>query len=334
MADLKRWPWALNQPGYDYPAEYLRAQHFDATSGGNGVGSPTACKVVAQTAADGTVSILPGGATARSTYAGAEGQSYHMHVFAPIVVEVPQTGSASGGRHDLLVLRVSDPQYGDYPPGAPRRELTPEEAAEYDFWYPHLVQGTSANHQPDYPHVKLAHIRRGPNMTIVTDDDIRDLRELATPKNHIHMRAANLYMSEEQSLHTGGDGTTPFVWPRTATHTVHIPDWAEEVQIQATWGSVRASHVSPGMARGVAHVYLTNPAGRTIRTQQSAWRYAGGERNDRFNIVLGDDINIPADFRGQDCTVELRGVKRSGPNIYMDGDSTWSLILYFEQDIS
>lgn len=334
MVDFKRWPWALNQPGFDYPAEYLRAQHFDATSGGNGVSSPAACKVVAKPAADGTVLIMPGGATARSTYAGADNQSYQMTVFQPIEVEIPQTGSASGGRHDLLVLRISDPQYGDYPPGAPRRELTPEEAAEYDFWYPHLIRGTNATRQLDYPHVRLAHIRRGPNATIVTDDDIHDLRQLAAPKTWLHMRAANLYQVEEQSLHTGGDGTTPFVWPSVATHNVRIPEWAEEVQIFAAWGTVRASHVSPGTARGVTHVYLINPAGREIRTQQSSWRYAGGERNDRFNIVLGDDINIPADFRGEVCRVELRGVKRSGPNIYMDGDSTWTLQLFFEQEIT
>lgn len=230
MADLKRWPWALNQPGHDYPAENLRAQHFDATSGGNGVGSPTACKVVAQPAADGTVSILPGGATARSTYAGAEGQSYHMHVFSPIVVEVPPTGSASGGRHDLLVLRVSDPQYGDYPPGAPRRELTAEEAAGYDFWYPHLIQGTSANQQLDYPHVKLAHIRRGPNQTIVTDNDIHDLRVLAKGKSERFIDFS--HPSRTEDLVLGGSYFT------AGTISVPVPEWATVAKVKADMSGI------------------------------------------------------------------------------------------------
>lgn len=329
MADLKRWPWALNQPGYEYPAEYLRAQHFDATSGGNGVGSPTACKVVAQTAADGTVSILPGGATARSTYAGAEGQSYHMHVFAPIVVEVPQTGSASGGRNDLLVLRVSDPQYGDYPPGAPRRELTAEEAAEYDFWYPHLIQGTSAGVQLEYPHVKLAHIRRGPNATIVTSDDIRDLRELAVSKQRRFYAARNLNIGQEEGAHTNTS-----VWPRGATQTVEIPDFATRVVIGAQWGTVLTGPTSSTPAYGNVQVALTHPDGTEIVTQASRWN-SGTVQGQRFNIVLGHFLNIPAKFRGQDATVEMLGVRLGGNSSpIMDSMSSYILDLQFEQDVT
>lgn len=328
--DFKRWPWALNQPGFDYPAEYLRAQHFDATGGGNGVSSPTACKVVAKEAADGTVLIMPGGATVRSTYAGAPNQSYQITVFQPIEVEIPPTGSSDDGRHDLLVLRVSDPQYGDYPPGAPRRELTAEEAAGYDFWYPHLVQGTSANRQLDYPHVRVAHIRRGPNSTIVTDDDILDIRGLAAPKTWLHMRANNLNMADAQSLHTGTS-----IWPIEATHTMRIPEWATHVQIHAAWGTVHTHRQASdhGPASGQVRVSLALPGEGTINTQQSTWRTDPGQGYNRFNIVLGDSRPIPERFRGQEVTVELRGNKTYGPNVYMDGDSTWTLQLYFEQGI-
>ena len=332
----KNWPWPINQPGQPYPAEILRAQHYAATSGGNGVSSPESFKVVAQAAPNGTVQVLPGGADVVSTYAGQHEQSYHARGFSPQTIEVPPTGSSSGGRHDLIVLRVCDPQFDDHPEAqrSESGEITAEEAAKYDFWWIEVIQGRDAGTVLPYPHVKLAHIRRPANTTIITNAHIIDLRHLANPKNHLHMRSANLYMSEEQGLHTGGDGTTPFEWPRSATHYAYIPEWAEKVQIAASWGTVRASHVSPGMARGVVHVYLINSAGQEIRTQQSQWRYAGGERNDRFNIVLGDDINIPASFRGDQVRVELRGVKRTGPNIYMDGDSSWTLQLYFEQEIA
>ena len=332
----KKWPWPMNQPGQPYPAEILRAQHYAATSGGNGVSSPESFKVVAQSAPDGTVQVLPGGADVVSTYAGQSEQTYHARDFRPNTVEIAPTGSSSGGRHDLVVLRVCDPQFDDHPEAQRNEqgEITAEEAAKHDFWWIEVIQGRSATTPLPYPHVKLAHIRRPANTTIVTNDHIIDLRELSNPKNHLHMRSANLYMSEEQSLHTGGDGTTPFEWPRSATHYARIPEWAEKVQIAASWGTVRASSTSTGTARGVVHVYLISPDGREIRTQQSSWRYAGGERSDRFNIVLGDDINIPASFRGQECRVELRGVKRTGPNIYMDGDSSWTLQLYFEQEIA
>ena len=332
----KNWPWPMNQPGQPYPAEILRAQHYAATSGGNGVSAIDALKVTAQPAPDGTIRIATGGADVVSTYAGQGGQSYFVLNTTPITVEVPPTGSSSGGRHDLIVLRVCDPQFDEHPEAQRNEagEITAEEAAKYDFWWIEVIQGRSATTTLPYPHVKLAHIRRPANTTIVTNDHIINLRWLSNPKKHLHMRSANLYMSEEQSLHTGGDGTTPFEWPRSASHIAHIPEWAEKVQIAATWGTVRASHVSRGTARGVVHVYLVHPNGQEVRTQQSTWRYAGEERNDRFNIVLGDDINIPPSFRGEDVRVELRGVKRSGPNIYMDGDSSWTLQMFFEQEIT
>lgn len=332
------WPWAVNLPvpeGHGYPAEMLRAQHYASTSGGNGVSSPAAMKVVPQAAPDGTVQLLPGGADIVSTYDGMHEQSYYSHVFQTRMLVVPPTGSASGGRTDLVIRRICDPDFEDHPDVPPEQkgDISPELAVTLDLdWY-ELLPGHDENASLPYPHVKLAKIVRPANTTIVNASHIVDLRELSNPQVKLHMRSANLYMSEEQSLHTGGDGTTPFVWPSSATHYAQVPEWAEKVQIAASWGTIRASHISPGMARGVVHVYLINPEGREIRTQQSSWRYAGGERNDRFNIVLGDDINIPKSFRGKPCRVELRGVKRSGPNIYMDGDSTWTVQLFFEQGV-
>lgn len=318
-------PWMINQPGLEYPAEMVRAQHYDATSGGNGVSTPESMKVIAQPAPDGTVQIATGGATLRSNYVGQNNQSYQVMNFTPQTLVVPPTGSASSGRHDLLICRVIDPDHdetlGD--------DISAEEAPTLDFWRYELHQGRDRRTEFPFPHVKLAHIRRGPNQTIVRPEDIHDLRKLAAPKTWLHMRSANLYMSEEQSLHTGST-----VWPTTATHSVDIPEWAEEVQIYAAWGTIRSSHLSSGVARGTTQVALINSKGKEIITQQSSWRYSGGERRERFNIVLGDDIKIPASFRGDTVRVELRGVKDDGPNIYMDGDSTWTLQLYFNQDIN
>jgi len=330
MAELKNWPWILNQPGYEYPAELVRAQHYDATSGGNGVGSPTAMKVTAQPAPDGTVSILPGGATAVSTYAGADGQSYHAQNFQPFMLDVPPTGSSAGGRHDLVILRVCDPQYDEHPEhgGGP---ISAEEAANYDFWWYELHQGKPVRLEFDFPHVKLAHIRRGPNQTIVRPEDIHDIRELANPKNRVHMFARNLYLSEQQSLHSAER-----IWPQVGTHTVHIPEFATRLHLQASWGTVR-SHEEAGsgrLAQGWVQVHFVHPDGDRLIGQQASWNTSGDQNRERFNIVLGDQRPIPEKFRGEDVTVEFRGRKTNvGPNIYMDGDSSISLITYFEQGV-
>lgn len=324
---VKNWPLALNQPGYDYPAELFRAQYFGASAGGTGVADPGALKVVAQPAPDGTVGILPGGAYVRSTYAGVNGQSYYAHNFQPFTLTVPPTGSSPNGRHDLVVLRVCDPQY-DKHPDHPGGKITAEEAAEYDFWWFELFQNRSATTSFDFPFVPVAHIRRGPNQTIVRPEDIRDLRELANPQIKPHVRANNMNRGDSQSLHTGSR-----IWPENATHTVAVPEHATHVQAIANWSNVRMDVVDEE-AYALVRTFLVHPDGTEWSTQESRWYRTVGFSGERFNITLGDNRPLPAKFQGQDCRLELRATKMRGPNVYMDGNSSWSVQLFFEQGIS
>lgn len=329
MADVKQWPWLLNQrfPEYmGYPAEIVRGQHFDATSGGNGVSSPRALKVVAQEAPDGTAQILPGGGTAVSNYAGVENQSYQATNFKPYTLDIPPTGSSSGGRHDLIIQRFLDPQYEKHPDadGA----LTPEVAATLDFWWFEVVQGRSADTKFSFPHVKLAHLKRPANTTIVEDSHITDLRKLANPKTWLHMRANNMITPDTQSLHSEST-----IWPTDATHTMRIPEYATRVQIWGNWASALA--VGDSTSEGVVVIALAHPDGSEIRTQQSRWRNTRtGSSSQTLDIMLGDSRPVPEKFRGQTVTVEMRGTKTRGPNVYMDGNSSWSVQLYFEQEIA
>src|SRR5690625_686801 len=117
MPSVNGFPLVLNQEvplGYGYPAEAFRAEHYDATSGGNGVGSPTALKVQAQPAPDGTIRTNPGGATLRSTYAGHIGQSYHTYFGGSRTLPVSPTGSSAGGRTDLVVVQLCDPEHDEH----------------------------------------------------------------------------------------------------------------------------------------------------------------------------------------------------------------------------
>lgn len=326
---VRKWPLALNQPGYDYPAEVFRAQHYGASAGGNGVVDPGALKVVAQPAPDGTVSVVPGGAYAKSTYAGAAGQSYYVPSFEPEVLTIPPTGSASGGRHDLVILRVCDPQY-DVHPEQPGGEITAEEAANYDFWWFEIHQGKPATATFDFPFVRLAGINRPANTTIVAPEHITDLRELANPQNHLHMRGNNLISDDRQSLHSG---TT--IWPNDATHYMKIPEFATNVVIRGSWETVAANREN--RSQGTAVIALVHPDGSEIKTQQTRWRNVrdgDSTRDESLNIHNSDSRPVPAKFRGETVRVEMRATKISGPNVYMDGNSSWAVTLYFEQEIA
>lgn len=300
MVELKRWPLALNQPGYTYPAEHLRAQHHDETSGGNGVGSPTALKVQAQPAPDGTVNIVPGGATIKLTYAGAEGQSYHAWEPSPATLTVPPTGSSPGGRHDLVFLRAYDPQYADYPPGAPQRELTAEEAAEYDFLAFEVLQGASATENLDFPHVKLAHIRRGPNQTIVRPQDIHDLRELAAPKTLVVPLVKNIAYDTHTAGRTGNYNTL-------AEFQVDVPDWATTAVVDGTLAGCFVEHPNGGVTGNFDFDGLGSFVGGSQGDfQQTGWGAAGSVAYERIDFHAGGQVRIDPERRGTAQRVRLR----------------------------
>lgn len=291
MADLKQWPYALNQPGYEYPAELFRAEHHDATSGGNGVGAPTALKVTAQAAPDGTVSIPPGGATAKSTYAGADGQSYHARNFQPVTLPVPPTGSG-GGRTDLLVLRVCDPQYDVHPDHA--GEMTDEAAAGLDFWWFELLQGQNRNAQLPYPHVKLAEIVRPANTTIVTDAHIRDLRVMASSKAH---RAKYDQMVGERT-EVIRNGT----WRTLAEVPVEVPDWATHAAIDVSLGGAYMKGVAGRGDFGMTGLGNTSSIGHT------PWWEARGDATGFRRIPYiqaGRKLNVMENFRGKTAIIYI-----------------------------
>lgn len=331
MTDLSFFPWALNQEvpeGYGYPAEALRAQHYAATSGGTGIDTPSALKVQAQPAPDGTVQVLPGGATSVSTYDGQENQSYHAFYGAPQTVTIPPTGSSSGGRHDLVIQRFIDPDHEQIPGYEGEYPIPAEAAKDMRFFWIDVLQGRSATTELSYPHAKLAHIRRGPNRTTVEPDDIIDLRELANPQTKPHIRGNNLVSDDTQSLHTGST-----VWPTDATHTVRVPEFATKFTALGNWSNIRTQ--SSTLVRGLVRIFLIHPDGTEISTQESRWRLSGGANRETRNIVLSDGNRlIPEKFRGQNCQVEMRGTKLEGPNVYMDGNSSWSLQLFFEQEVA
>jgi hypothetical protein len=331
MSAVNGFPLMLNQEvplGYGYPAEAFRAEHYAATSGGNGVGSPTALKVSAQPAPDGTIRTNPGGATLKSTYAGQDEQSYHTY-FGPRTVEVSPTGSSAGGRTDLVVVQLCDPEHdnhwsydGEYP-------IPADVAKDMEFQRIHVLEGRDRTASLDFPHALLAEISRPSNTTIVTDSHITDLRKLANPKSDRFYAARNLNIGEEQ-----GANTNHTVWPVAATQTVSIPDFATRVVIGAHWGTVKTGPTTSTPAWGNVQVALVHPDGSEILTQASRWD-AGAREGERFNIALGHWLNVPAKFRGVDARVEMRGTRFGGNSSpQMDSMSSYILDLQFEQRVA
>lgn len=260
----KNWPWALNQPGYKYPAEMLRAQHYSKTSGGNGVSSPTALKVKAQPAPDGTVQVGPGGADAVSTYAGQIDQSYFAMNFQTQNVAVAPTGSASGGRTDLLVLRICDPENDEHPdaPG----EITAAQAADLSFWWFEVLQGVSFGATLPYPHVPLAEIRRPANTTIVAPEHIIDVRSLSNPQTDSAV-ITDVHGTSAPSDMGANNGS----WFTAFTQHIVVPEWCNKFVIQA---QAAGMYWTGGFGRGD---FSINAAGIGSNDNSVPFRFSGAD---------------------------------------------------------
>ena len=314
--------WMINQPGLTYPAEVVRGATYAQTSGGTGVTGPGDPKVSPQPAPNGTVLVSPGSAVIRSPYT-VRPESYTAANFTPQTVTVPPVGSA-GSRTDLVVLRAVDPDWESHPKAA--GEISPTVAPTLDYWWIEVLQGRSNTNGITYPHVVLAKITRPANTATVSAAHITDLRSLANPQTRRHVEARNLQISETQSVHTGS-----VVWPAGATHTVTIPEFATQVQVMATWGTIRGA--AGNEARGTCQLALVHPDGSTLITQTSSWSTPTSTNDTRFTVVLGHRMNIPAKWRGRDVRVEMRATKTAGPNAYMDGGSSYVVDLQFIQEV-
>jgi len=299
MADLKNWPWALNQLGYDYPAEIVRSQHYSATSGGNGVSSPTAMKVEAQTAPDGTVRIRPGGSDVVSTYPGQEEQTYYSPEFQSKTLTVSPTGSSSGGRTDLIVRRVLDPDHEAHPEHS--GEMTEEAAQDLDFQWYELIQGATASTKLSYPHVKLAEIRRPANTTIVNSSHIVDLRVLSDPKTLVVPMVKNIGADDTHTAGRTGNYNT------LAEFSVDVPDFATTAVVDGTLAGCFVRHPNGGVTGNFDFDGLGSYVGGSQGDwQQTGWSAPGSVAWERLDFHAGGEVEVEPARRGTTQRVRLR----------------------------
>lgn len=302
MSAVNGFPLMLNQEvplGYGYPAEAFRAEHYAATSGGNGVGSPTALKVHAQPAPDGTIRTNPGGATLKSTYAGQDEQSYHTY-FGPRTVSVSPTGSSAGGRTDLVVVQLCDPEHdnhwsydGEYP-------IPADVAKDMEFQRIHVLEGRDRTAHLDFPHALLAEINRPPNTTIVEPSHITDLRMLANPKTLMVPLVKNIGSADTHVAGRTGNYNT------LAEFQVDVPEWATTAVVDATLAGCFTRHPNGGVVGNFDFSGLGSAAGGEGGFTQTGWGAAGSVAYERIDFHAGGEVLIDPERRGTNQRINLR----------------------------
>lgn len=313
---VDRVPYFIGIPGVKHSGEIVRQDVYDSTGGSEGVSSPASMRVTASPAADKYVRVAPGGAILVNWYAGADGQSYSARNATQTLVEIPATGSG-GGRTDILVLRILDPQYEGQMPADPNN---------FDYTRFQLIQGVSATAKTagdlnlDYPAIALARITRPLNRTIVQPGDITDLRQLAQPKEHTEIVARPTLTSDPAagmlltSTHVDGE------WFPNAggDQRIDVPSWANRMQIEATWIGVL---YGPEQATGWGDYWVDyGPVGAAgvqkleNSTHKFRWDAPKGDYN-RANWVVAQDVPVPANMRGKSGMQFIMKARRDGGTI-------------------
>lgn len=285
-------PWFVGG-GAEHSPEVARLLAYAATSGAEGIVEPSSLRVSAQSVPNGTVRALPGAALIRNRYAGGTQQTYALRNATSTDVAIPATGS-SGGRTDLIVARVLDPQYEGQAPANP---LT--------FQYARIeringVPGGTKTAQElslGYPAVALARVHLPPSTGTVTAGMITDLREVALPRfMDVRRPRPSVAASTELLIAAGVDGE---YFPNGGGEQwVDIPEWATRVQISATWMSIRYEAGANFGEMWAEFGPYKRPSTREYSTQRYFWDTNSTGGTYRSNWIVEDDLYIPAALRG------------------------------------
>lgn len=313
---LDNTPWAVGG-GAALGVEVARTLAFASTRGAEGIVGLGDLKVQAQAVPNGTVRVSPGAGLILNRYAGGGQQTYGLRNATQTDVAITATGSG-GGRTDLIVARVLDPQYEG---AAPTDPLT--------FQYSRLVvvQGvpsgtkTAKELNLGYPAIALAKVTLPASTATVTAGMITDLRRVAQPRRDRAM--VTVFPSATQSIPTAGYSS----WPIQSAQRplVSVPEWATRLDIVAHLSGVKytkggASDSVAGIRTGFAN---TTPGQNGILIQDA--EDTGG----RYHYSLVGYHVVDASLRGTDQYINLQAVRSAGTGLWT-ADYQTSIVIDWE----
>jgi hypothetical protein len=176
-------PWFVGG-GAEHSPEVARLLAFAAIGGAEGIVEPGDLKVLPLDVPSGSVRVVIGAALIRNRATGGAQQTYVARNPTEDVVSISETGS-SGGRSDLIVAQIEDPNMA----GEPWQDPTDPKVGPYVFTrvIPNVPAGTTRLQDvPGYEGrsaITLARVDLPASTGTVTAALITDLRKLARPRS-------------------------------------------------------------------------------------------------------------------------------------------------------
>lgn len=293
-------PWFIGG-GAEHSADVARLVVHIATGGAAGIVGANDLFVSQMPAPIGSVRVSAGAAVIPNT--NAVQQAYCLR--APSVTDIAVTATGStGGRSDLLVAYVDDPQFTG-------QVLPVDKVALGPYVKFTLIQGVGPTQATvpasfTYPAIPLARITLPANTAAVTQAMITDLRVVAQPN-----RTRDLYNTRPTS--SSVVTSSAYVgWTPQADRAITIPSWASQVKI--------TGHVGQVLARNAALVGKAKATFGSLGTQETAFDMAA---NTRQTLLVSDTLAVPAALRGTTQTLALKALRLTGTgNLETDAYST------------
>ena len=309
-------PWFIGAEGVLHPAEAARAIAYAGANGSDGVISPTDLKIQATTTPNDRVTVAPGAVNLISRYPGASAQAYTGVVRSQSDIQIAPTSSA-GGRSDLIVARVRDPQYGSV------SGYNPSQPNDFDFFRVEVMQGVPstikrlADHS--YPAMALARIDIPASTATITNAMITDLRYKSNKKVDIQVRTIF------PGVDSNASKTGYAAWPPNSTAWFDVPFWATHATFTANipgiefTGTVRSTMGIRGAFGNLLDtdntIVVQSAPGRVSHTHVSAIKLTGG-------------------FRGVSAGYRIEAYQTTGNGNYqLDYQSGLQITAYFTEDV-
>lgn len=314
-------PWMVGG-GASHSVEVARLLAYASTSGAEGIVEPASLRVQAQATAGPSVRVAPGAALIRNRYAGGAQQTYVLRNATQTTVPVTATGSA-GGRTDLVIARVIDPQH---------EGQTPPDPDDFDYSRLEVIQGvpsgtrSAADLGLTYPAIALAKITIPASTATITGAMITDLREVAIPRvlEKVFPRPtvtqdSGLVLNSRAAFPAGEWFPNAGGQENNGAYYADIPSWATRMQIRMEWLGVR---YFPNAGHGLCWVTYGPGGGGaspTLYTQSFQWDASGSNQTQRNNWVVHDEVPIPVALRGTRTAFVGRANKTSPNNSSYNG---------------
>ena len=310
---MSLFPAPILTNGATHSAQQFRMLVRDLANGAEGITQGDDLKVTQRSTPGGGVLVGDGSGVVKGRANVFQGHYAACNIGA-VDVPIAATGSG-GGRSDMVILRIEDPEY--------EGSLNP---ATDEIAYFQVISGvsSSATTIPDgRTGIPLARIDIPVSTSTITDAMITDLRSCANAR-----RRRSVFTQSPGSMSTGIGSSLSYSYFSTAAGwNISIPDWATKAIVK-----IDVSPIRYDLGNFFGKIGAT--FGASLTTQDVTLDDNQGSGVRRIPAIIGDTLTVPATYRGATQLLRVRAAgltSGQAARIYVDSGTTLIADVQFEE---